>query len=40
MNLKQPGVIPEGYEWIVVEDPNTIFRGFLRKIVRDGSAKA
>jgi hypothetical protein len=28
---KHPDEIPEGYEWVVVEDPDTIFRGFMRK---------
>lgn len=33
MNYKAPDNIPEGYEWVIVEDPRTIFRGFMRKTV-------
>ena len=32
MNWKAPKYIPPGYEWIIVEDPRTIFRGYMRKI--------
>jgi hypothetical protein len=29
---KAPKHIPAGYEWIIVEDAKTIFRGYMRKI--------
>lgn len=32
MSYKAPKYIPHGYEWIIVEDPKTIFRGYMRKI--------
>jgi hypothetical protein len=32
MNWQAPKHIPLGYEWIIVRDPRTIFRGYMRKI--------
>ena len=32
IHMFAPKHIPIGYEWIIVEDAKTIFRGYMRKI--------